>query len=169
MCFGDVWHGMVWRSTFVEGEVRDCAALRRWVWELSEKEAAEEADRICCGPEPELPESQVAERVRRGAAKWRLRSPRVHLRGLLDRAGNPLLDAHSVGEEVSAVSGGELDVERDCEDVDGEAWLLDSVQDLHGPVEWRVGRDVVRAATARTGHSSPRPGGLPYAAWRCGD
>lgn len=156
-------------SHFEGGELVDQTAMRYWVSELAGAEAEEEEARVRRGPEPEAQKSQASEKIRRRAAKWRLRAPRVHLRGLLDVNDRPLFEGPAIGAAVSSVWGDVFGREHECVDEEAELWFLDAVPDLSASADWHVDRGVVRAAAARTGHSAPGPDVLPYALWRGAD
>lgn len=153
----NVWGALADR--FDEGELRDPVEMRAWVSELTEAEAHEEEERVRRGPEPETQKAQASERIRRRAAKWRLRSLRVHLRGLLDETDSPLLDGAGIGSAVSSFWGSVFGREHACEDSEAENWFLDSVPDLSQAAPWHVTRGDVRKAASRIGHSALGPDG----------
>lgn len=90
---------------FCEGTLRDEAELRRWFAALAEDEAQAELERIRAAPQPELHKTSAQERARRRVAKWRLSSPRVYLKGLLNAGGQPLLTREERGIAVTTCSG----------------------------------------------------------------
>lgn len=107
----------VWleRATrFEGGELRDQEEMRTWVSELSGAEAEEEEDRVRRGPEPEAQKAQASEKIRRRAAKWRLRSPRVQLRWMLGMDDMPLVDGPWIGTAAASFWGGVFEQDHGC-------------------------------------------------------
>lgn len=146
-------------AKFDDGTLMDADGFRRSVVKLSEDGGREE---VRCGPQPGAMRARAHGRVNRRVAKWRLRSPRVYIIGVMTEDGQPRLTNEEIGREVSAHrGGGGFGREHEAEDIKVEEWFLDAVPDLWEAADWRLGRLDLRAA----GHSVPGPDGLPCAMW----
>lgn len=150
---------------FVGGELVDETEFRRWLAALVEGEALAELHAIGRSEAPDASKQQARDRVQARVTRWRVRMPRVLLKGLADEGGTPLVTRGAQAQAIQRYWGAVFGNTSGGASPDEAERFLQAVPD-YGDEDWSISLSDLESAAVATTDTSPGPDGLPYAFYR---